>query len=77
MAELKVGDRVVCNSTLGDAERVYGLSGVVVHISGVRVGVKWSRDIDGHTCGQRCPVQYGWYVNKTDLKKLVAFKGNK
>lgn len=77
MSEFKVGDVVVCNSILDDAERVFGLRGVVVHISGTRVGVNWAKDIDGHTCGQRCPNRYGWYVNNTDLKKPATFKGNK
>lgn len=77
MKTFRVGDVVVCNSTLRDAERVFGLRGVVVHISGTSVGVNWAKDIDGHNCGQRCPDQYGWYVNNTDLKKLATFKGNK
>lgn len=73
----KVGDRVICNSTLDDADKVFGLSGSVVHISGVRVGVNWDEDIDGHTCGQRCKPGFGWYVNNTALRKAIVFKGNK
>lgn len=73
----KVGDRVKGSSMLGDAAKVFGLSGSVVHISGVRVGVNWDEDIDGHTCGQRYKPGFGWYVNNTDLRKAIVFKGNK
>ncbi len=73
----KVGDRVVCNPRSAVANRLSELRGVVVHISGAKIGVDWGEDVDGHTCEHRCKPGFGWYVNNTDLRKVIVFKGNK
>lgn len=73
----KVGDKVVCNSTVGDAYKVFELRGIVVHIVGVRVGVDWGEYVGGHDCDRRCTPGFGWYVDYTDLRKVIVFKGNK
>lgn len=76
MSTFKVGDKVTCIEYTGDAYAVFELSGVVVHINGDRVGVAWDEYSDGHTCGNRCQANCGWYVYSSTLKKLQTFKGN-
>ena len=76
MQTFKAGDKVTCIKYTGDACEVFGLSGVVVHIKGNRVGVAWEGYSDGHTCGNRCQPNCGWYVTDYTLKKLQTFKGN-
>ena len=76
MQTFKVGDKVTCAKSTGDAYAVFGLSGVVVHVKGNRVGVAWDGYRDGHTCGNHCQTNCGWYVTDTTLKKLQTFKGN-
>ena len=76
MQTFKVGDKVTCIAATGDACAVFGLSGVVVHINGNRLGVAWDGYSDGHTCGNRCQANCGWYVDSSTLKKLQTFKGN-
>ena len=76
MSTFKVGDKVTCIKSTGDAYAVFELSGVVVHIDGDRVGVAWDGYSDGHTCGNRCQPGRGWYVSDCTLKKLQTFKGN-
>lgn len=76
MSTFKAGDRVTCTKSAGDAYAVFGLSGVVVHISGDRVGVAWDGFGGGHTCWNRCQHGRGWYVEPGTLKKLQTFKGN-
>ena len=72
----KVGDKVTCTAATRDAYAVFGLSGVVVHISDNSLGVGWDGFGEGHTCGNRCQQGRGWYVTDTTLKKLQTFKGN-
>ena len=76
MQTFKVGDKVTCIKSIDDACAVFGLSGVVVHIKGCRVGVAWEGYSDGHNCDNRCQSNCGWYVNDYTLKKLQTFKGN-
>ena len=76
MQTFKVGDKVTCTAATGDAYAVFRLSGVVVHINGNRIGVAWDGYSDGHTCGNRCQPNRGWYVGLGILKKLQTFKGN-
>lgn len=76
MQTFKVGDKVTCVTTVGDAMQVYGLSGVVVHQVGLRVGVAWQGFTNGHTCDNRCQTNCGWYVDANSLKKLQTFRGN-
>lgn len=76
MSTFKEGDKVTCTTPTGDACAVFGLSGVVVHVTGDRVGVAWDVYSDGHTCGNRCQTNCGWYVSDFTLKKLQTFKGN-
>lgn len=76
MQTFKVGDMVTCAKSTGDAYAVFGLSGVVVHINGDRVGVAWDGLGEGHTCGGLCQHGRGWYVDSSTLKKLQTFKGN-
>ena len=76
MSTFKAGDKVTCIKSTGDAYVVFELSGVVVHISNGRVGVAWYGFSDGHTCGNRCQANCGWYVDPSTLKKLQTFKGN-
>lgn len=76
MQTFKAGDKVTCTKSTGDAWAVFGLSGVVVHVSADRVGVAWYGYSDGHTCGNRCRPNCGWYVSDFTLKKLQTFKGN-
>ena len=70
MQTFKVGDKVACNIDAGDAYAVFGLTGVVVHVKGNRVGVAWYGFSYGHTCGNRCQPNRGWYVDLGALKKL-------
>lgn len=76
MQTFKVGDKVTCATSTGDAYAVFGLSGVVVHINGNRIGVDWDGFGGGHTCGNCCQNGRGWYVSPDTLKKLQTFKGN-
>lgn len=76
MQTFKEGDKVTCTKSAGDAYAVFGLSGVVVHINGNRIGVDWDGLGEGHTCGDRCQQGRGWYVYSSTLKKLQTFKGN-
>lgn len=76
MSTFKVGDKVTCTAATVDAYAVFGLSGVVVHINGNRIGVDWDGFGGGHTCGNRCQHGRGWYVYSSILKKLQTFKGN-
>ena len=76
MQTFKAGDKVTCTKSTGDACEVFGLSGVVVHVNGDRVGVAWDGYSDGHTCDNRCQPNCGWYVSDFTLKKLQTFKGN-
>ena len=76
MQTFKAGDKVTCITSTGDACAVFGLSGVVVHINGDRVGVAWDEYSNGHTCANHCQHGRGWYVDSSTLKKLQTFKGN-
>ena len=76
MQTFKVGDKVTCTAATWDAYAVFGLSGVVVHINGNRIGVGWDGLGEGHTCGGHCQQGRGWYVSDFTLKKLQTFKGN-
>ena len=76
MQTFKAGDKVTCTESTGDAWAVFGLSGVVVHVNGDRIGVAWDGYSDGHTCGNRCQPNCGWYVSYFTLKKPQTFKGN-
>ena len=74
MQTFKAGDKVTCTKSAGDAYAVFGLSGVVVHINGDRVGVAWDEYSNGHTCGNRCQASCGWYVNSSTLKNSKLSK---
>ena len=76
MSTFKAGDKVTCATPTGDACAVFGLSGVVVHINGNKIGVDWDGLGEGHTCGNRCQQGRGWCVSLGTLKKLQTFKGN-
>lgn len=76
MLTFKAGDRVTCIKSTEDACAVFGLTGVVVHIKEDRIGVDWDGFGEGHTCGNRCQPNRGWYVGLDTLKKLQTFKGN-
>ena len=76
MQTFKVWDKVTCTAATWDAYAVFRLSGVVVHINGNRIGVDWDGFGEGHTCGNRCQANCGWYVDSSTLKKLQTFKGN-
>ena len=73
MSTFKVGDKVTCTAATGDAYAVFGLSGVVVHVND-RVGVAWDGFSDGHTCGNRCQPNCGWYVYSSTLKNSKLSK---
>ena len=70
----KVGDKVTCTEATEDAYVVFGLSGVVVHNNGNRIGVDWDGLGGGHTCGGRCQQGRGWYVYFSTLKNSKLSK---
>ena len=74
MQTFKVGDKVTCTIATGDAYAVFGLTGVVVHINGDRLGADWDGFGGGHTCGNRCQQGRGWYVSLGTLKNSKLLK---
>lgn len=62
--DVKLGDRVL--------ERGYG-EGTVVHFNGrTLVGVKYDKNIHGHTCTGHCADGHGRYSSATSLKKQCS-----
>ena len=74
MQTFEVGDKVTCTTATGDAYVVFGLTGVVVHIKEDRIGVDWDGFGEGHTCGNRCQPNRGWYVGLGTLKNSKLLK---
>ena len=67
-----VGDRVLCVANAPDGNTsVYDLTGTVVDVDGLDIGVCWDGPVGGHDCGGRCKEGYGWYVRGADIEKLT------
>lgn len=69
---VRVEDRVRVDNTF---LAIVGDEGTIVEIGEIepsiwRVGVRFDKYIDGHTCGGRCEDGYGWYVLPENLELI-------
>lgn len=67
-----IGDRVRVDNTFLALD---GDEGTIVEIGEIdssiwRVGVRFDKHIDGHTCGGLCEDGYGWYVLPENLELI-------
>lgn len=73
----QVGDRVVSlvdypddniNIMAGDTGTVCYVDGSDVGYSLISVGVKWDKDVEGHSCGDTCEYGFGWNICSDEIE---------
>lgn len=71
MKKFSIGDRIIIARDMNPGHWDYtsrihsGMTGTVVYSSdgGDRVGIQFDSYIHGHTCQNRCPNGYGWFMD--------------
>ena len=70
--DFKIGDRVIGLGSV-DYKTINGIKGTIIDLSShskYKYGIKFDKDIDGHSFYGKCPYGYGYFVRKQDIKLL-------
>ena len=70
--DFKIGDRVIGLGSVDD-KTINGIKGTIIDLSShskYKYGIKFDKDIDGHSLYGKCPYGYGYFVRKQDIKLL-------
>ena len=68
MKKFSIGDRIVIARDMTPGSMDYnpkilsGMTGTVIYSVSGRVGIRFDSYIHGHTCQNRCPNGYGWFI---------------
>lgn len=60
----KIGDRIKCISSYDGNDNILDELGTIIADKSDmgNYGIKFDKDVDGHTCSGRCKDFYGWWL---------------